>query len=121
VSSSFDCASANLPRWIQELFEILRIPSVTALPEHSLDVRAAAEATASALRQIGMEHVHLAECQGGNPVVRGDWLGAGAGAPTLILYGHYDVQPPDPIEEWLSPQFEPEVRQGQDLCPRRVR
>src|SRR5579864_91295 len=72
VSSSFDCASANLSRSIQELFEILRIPSVSALPEHSLDVRAAAEASAAALRNVGMERVHLAECDGGNPVVRGD-------------------------------------------------
>jgi acetylornithine deacetylase/succinyl-diaminopimelate desuccinylase-like protein len=109
VSSSFDYASANLSKSVSELLEILRIPSVSALPEHSLDVRAAAEATAAALGKIGMEHVHLAESDGGNPVVRGDWLGAGTGAPTLILYGHYDVQPPDPIEEWLSPPFEPEV------------
>jgi len=112
MSTSFDYASANLSRSVNELFEILRIPSISASPEHSVDVRAAAEATAAALRKIGMEHIHLAESKGGHPLVRGDWLGAGDGAPTLILYGHYDVQPPDPIEEWLSPPFEPEVREG---------
>ncbi len=90
--------------------ELLRIPSISALPDHAPDVRAAAEATAEALRKVGMENVHLAEPGGGgSPVVRGDWLGA-EGKPTLLLYGHYDVQPPDPLEEWDSPPFEPEVR-----------
>ncbi len=90
--------------------ELLRIPSISALPEHASDVRAGAEATAQALRSVGMEDVHLAEpADGGSPVVRGDWLGA-AGKPTLLLYGHYDVQPPDPLDEWTSPPFEPVVR-----------
>jgi acetylornithine deacetylase/succinyl-diaminopimelate desuccinylase-like protein len=58
-----------------------------------------------------MENVHLAEPATGYPVVRGDWLGA-PGKPTLLLYGHYDVQPPDPLEEWKSPPFEPVVEDG---------
>ncbi|MDP9325210.1 MAG: dipeptidase [Candidatus Dormibacteraeota bacterium] len=90
--------------------ELLRIPSISALPDHAGDVRAAAEATAGALRKVGMENVHLAEPSGGgSPVVRGDWLGA-EGKPTLLLYGHYDVQPPDPVDEWDSPPFEPAIR-----------
>jgi acetylornithine deacetylase/succinyl-diaminopimelate desuccinylase-like protein len=112
VSSAFEHASADLATSIEELSDLLRIPSVSALPEHASDVRAAAEASADALRKAGMENVHLAEYQGGNPVVRGDWLGAGANAPTLLLYGHYDVQPPDPLDEWLSPPFEPVIRDG---------
>ncbi|GAC1333533.1 MAG: dipeptidase [Candidatus Dormibacteria bacterium] len=110
MNDLFDHVHANLDRSVQELFELLRIPSVSALPAHSGDVRAAAEATAAALRQVGMENVHLAESQRGNPVVRGDWLGAGPGAPTLLLYGHYDVQPADPLDEWTSGPFDPVIR-----------
>lgn len=112
MTSAFEHASNHLQQSIDELNQLLRIPSVSALPVHASDVRAAAEASAQALRNAGMESVHLAEREGGNPVVRGDWLGAPAGAPTLLLYGHYDVQPPDPIDEWKSPPFEPQVRDG---------
>ncbi|HEY8739661.1 MAG TPA: dipeptidase [Candidatus Dormibacteraeota bacterium] len=112
MSTSFEHASANLSTSMEELFELLRIPSISALPQHAGDIRVAAEASAEALRRAGMESVHLAEPDTGNPVVRGDWLGAGPGAPTLLLYGHYDVQPADPLDEWSSPPFEPEVRNG---------
>ncbi|MDQ6748134.1 MAG: M20/M25/M40 family metallo-hydrolase, partial [Candidatus Dormibacteraeota bacterium] len=112
MGSSFEHVSANLEASIDELSGLLRIPSVSALPQHAADVRAAAEASAAALRHAGMENVHLAEYEGGNPVVRADWLGAPAGAPTLLLYGHYDVQPADPLDEWLSPPFEPTIREG---------
>ena len=112
MASAFEHIDANLDRSVQELFELLRIPSVSALPAHAGDVRAAAEATATALRQVGMENVHLAESESGNPVVRGDWLGAGPTAPTLLLYGHYDVQPADPLDEWHTGPFEPVIRDG---------
>jgi len=112
MTTAFEHVDANLDGYVAELFELLRIPSVSALPAHAGDVRAAAEVTAGALREIGMENVHLAEFAGGNPVVRGDWLGAGPGAPTLLLYGHYDVQPADPFGEWISGPFEPEIRDG---------
>ncbi|MFN2466088.1 MAG: dipeptidase [Candidatus Dormibacteria bacterium] len=112
MSTAFDHISSHLEKSVEELVELLRIPSVSALPQHAADVRAAAEATATALRKGGMENVHLAEFEVGNPVVRGDWLGAGPEAPTLLLYGHYDVQPADPLDEWLSPPFEPAVRDG---------
>ena len=112
MGSAFEYVDANLDRSVQELVELLRIPSVSALPAHQGDVRAAAEATAGALRDVGMENVHLAEYDGGNPVVRGDWLGAGPSAPTLLLYGHYDVQPADPLEEWHSGPFDPVIRDG---------
>src|SRR5438132_5020396 len=96
---------------VDALLDLLRIPSISALPDHAADTRRAAEFTAGLLRSAGMDNVHLAEPAQGYPVVRGDWLGA-AGKPTLLLYGHYDVQPPDPLEEWSSPPFEPVVLDG---------
>src|SRR6202011_2894043 len=96
---------------VQALLELLRIPSISALPDHAGDTRQAATVTADLLRGAGMENVHLAEPASGYPVVRGDWLGA-PGKPTLLLYGHYDVQPADPLEEWTSPPFDPLVADG---------
>ena len=103
-------ARENQPRFLEELKELLRIPSVSTLPAHREDVRRAAQFVADELRRIGMEHVELIET-GGHPLVYADWLHT-AGKPTALCYGHYDVQPPDPLEEWLSPPFEPEVRDG---------
>ncbi len=94
-------------RRLESYEALLRIPSISALPEHAADCRAAADAIAADLRTIGVEHVEVAET-GGHPVVYGDWLHA-EGAPTVIVYGHYDVQPVDPLEEWESPPFEPIV------------
>jgi acetylornithine deacetylase/succinyl-diaminopimelate desuccinylase-like protein len=85
----------------------LRIPSISALPEHAPDCRRAAEWLAERLSEAGIEHVEVAET-GGHPVVTGDWLHA-AGAPTVLVYGHYDVQPVDPLDLWASPPFEPVV------------
>jgi acetylornithine deacetylase/succinyl-diaminopimelate desuccinylase-like protein len=85
----------------------LRIPSISALPEHAPDCRAAAEWIAADLTASGIEHVEVAET-GGHPVVYGDWLHA-EGAPTVLVYCHYDVQPVDPLELWESPPFEPVV------------
>jgi acetylornithine deacetylase/succinyl-diaminopimelate desuccinylase-like protein len=86
---------------------LLRIPSISALPEHAADCRATAEWIAADLRASGVEHVEVAET-GGHPVVYGDWLHAD-GAPTVLVYCHYDVQPVDPLELWESPPFEPVV------------
>jgi acetylornithine deacetylase/succinyl-diaminopimelate desuccinylase-like protein len=94
--------------------EFLRIPSVSALPEHVPDVRRAAEWLAAALTGAGLEHVEVADTAG-NPVVYADWLHA-ADAPTVLVYGHYDVQPVDPVDEWTSPPFEPVVRDGRMLA-----
>jgi acetylornithine deacetylase/succinyl-diaminopimelate desuccinylase-like protein len=87
--------------------EFLRIPSISALPEHAADCRRAAEWLAEAMRTAGIEHVEVAETSG-HPVVYGDWLHA-EGAPTILVYGHYDVQPVDPLDEWTSPPFEPVI------------
>jgi acetylornithine deacetylase/succinyl-diaminopimelate desuccinylase-like protein len=97
-------------RHLEELKEFLRIPSVSSLPEHRDDVRHAAEWVADRLRELGAQGVELLPT-GGNPVVYGEWP-APEGAPTALLYGHYDVQPPDPLDLWESPPFEPTVRDG---------
>jgi len=96
-------AAENRERFLDELKELLRIPSVSTLPEHDADTRRAAEFVAAELRRIGMEHVELVETA--------DWLHA-PGKPTALCYAHYDVQPPDPLDEWLSPPFEPVERNG---------
>ena len=109
-SSSLSFASQNHARFLEELKDLLRIPSISTLPEHKADCRRAAERLAAELGRIGMENVRLVETEG-HPLVYADWLHA-AGKPTVLVYGHYDVQPPDPLDEWLSPPFEPAIRDG---------
>jgi len=92
---------------IESLKDLLRIPSISALPAHAADCRRCAEWIADDLRQIGLEHVEVSET-GGHPVVYADWLHA-TDAPTVLVYCHYDVQPTDPVELWDSPPFEPAV------------
>ena len=94
--------------------DFLRIPSISALPEHAADVRRAAEWLADTLRSAGLEHVAVEETSR-HPVVYADWLRA-EGAPTALVYGHYDVQPVDPLELWTSPPFEPAVVDGRMLA-----
>lgn len=110
ATSAVQFARDNQPRFLAELKDLLRIPSVSTLPEHRGDVRRAAELLAKELKRIGLEHVELIETEG-HPLVVANWLHA-AGKPTCLCYGHYDVQPPDPLEEWISPPFEPTERDG---------
>jgi acetylornithine deacetylase/succinyl-diaminopimelate desuccinylase-like protein len=109
-TSAVDFASQNHPRFLNELKDFLRIPSISTLPEHKEDCRAAATRLVAELTRIGIENVRLIESKG-HPLVYGDWLHA-EGKPTVLIYGHYDVQPVDPIEEWISPPFEPTERNG---------
>ncbi len=97
-------------RHIKELKDFLRIPSVSSLPDHHDDVLRAAEWVAAHLRTLGAQDVALLPTDG-NPVVYGHFP-APQGAPTAVLYGHYDVQPPDPLDLWTTPPFEPTVRDG---------
>jgi acetylornithine deacetylase/succinyl-diaminopimelate desuccinylase-like protein len=106
-----DYINVNRDRYVEELKQYLAIPSVSALPEHAADVRRAAEWTADSLRAAGLEGVRLIETPG-NPVVYGEWLGA-PGKPTILFYGHYDVQPVDPVNLWTTPPFEATVRDGE--------
>jgi acetylornithine deacetylase/succinyl-diaminopimelate desuccinylase-like protein len=97
-------------RLLRELQAFLRIPSVSTLPEHQADITAAARFVAESLAGAGMENVEIIPTPG-NPLIYGDWLHA-PGRPTVLCYGHYDVQPPDPLELWDSPPFEPAVHDG---------
>ncbi len=99
----------NRERFLEELKAFLRIPSISTAPEHKADVLRAAEFVAADLRSSGMEHIEIIPKPDRHPLVYADWLHA-PGKPTLLLYGHYDVQPPDPLEEWISPPFEPSIR-----------
>lgn len=94
--------------YLEGLKTFLRIPSISTLSEHKADIRKAAEFVRAELDKAGLEHAELIEGEG-NPLVYAEWLGA-PGKPTLLLYGHYDVQPPDPLDEWTSPPFEPAIR-----------
>jgi acetylornithine deacetylase/succinyl-diaminopimelate desuccinylase-like protein len=109
-SAAVTFARENHPRFLEELKNLLRIPSISTLPENAADCRKAAETLAAELTRIGMENVHLKETQG-HPLVYADWLHA-EGKPTVLVYGHYDVQPVDPIDEWHTPPFEPTERNG---------
>src|ERR671910_3109524 len=106
-----DFINVNRDRYVEELKQYLAIPSISALPEHAPDVRRCAEWTAAEMQRIGMQNVRLEETPG-HPIVYGDWLGA-SGAPTILFYGHYDVQPVDPLNLWESPPFEATVRDGE--------
>jgi len=96
-------------RHIAELSALLRIPSVSALPEHESDLAAAADWLVAYLRRIGVPEVSLLET-GAGPVVYGHW--PVPGQPTVLIYGHYDVQPADPLDLWETPPFEPTIRDG---------
>ena len=108
ASSAVSYARQNQSRFLSELKDLLRIPSVSTLPEHKDDVRRAAQFVADEMKRIGLEHVEIIPTEG-HPLVYADWMHA-AGKPTVLFYGHYDVQPPDPLEEWTSPPFEPTER-----------
>jgi acetylornithine deacetylase/succinyl-diaminopimelate desuccinylase-like protein len=110
VSDAQTYIDREMHRFREELFGFLRIPSVSARSEHAPDVQVAASWLAERMRDAGLE-ASVMETPG-HPVVLGEWRGAPPGAPTVLIYGHYDVQPPEPLEEWHSPAFEPTVRDG---------
>jgi acetylornithine deacetylase/succinyl-diaminopimelate desuccinylase-like protein len=105
----------NKTRFLEELKEFLRIPSISTAPENKSDVDRAAQFVAEALQTAGLEHVEVIQTAK-HPLVYADWLHA-PGKPTVLCYGHYDVQPPDPVELWHTPPFEPTERDG-DLYAR---
>jgi acetylornithine deacetylase/succinyl-diaminopimelate desuccinylase-like protein len=110
MNNVIDFINVNRDRYLEELKALLAIPSISALPEHAGDVRRCAEWCGDEMRRVGLQNVKLIETPG-NPVVYGDWLEA-AGAPTILFYGHYDVQPVDPLNLWESPPFEATIRDG---------
>lgn len=100
----------NATRLLDELKEFLRIPSISTLSEHKGDVERAAQFVASSLKKAGLENIEIIPTSG-HPLIYADWLHA-PGKPTVLCYGHYDVQPPDPLELWRNPPFEPVVENG---------
>ncbi len=96
--------------FLNELLEFLRIPSISALPAHAGDVQRAAQWVETRMKTAGIESVRIMPT-GGHPVVYGEWLHA-AGKPTVLIYGHFDTQPVDPVALWDSPPFEPVIKEG---------
>ena len=108
TSAKIGYARGEQARYLAELKDFLSIPSISTLSEHKPDIQRAAEWVAGQMRASGLEHIEILPTAG-HPVVVGDWLHA-PGKPTLLIYGHYDVQPVDPLNEWVSPPFEPTER-----------
>lgn len=108
--TTVEYVDSHRDRLLDELKQFLRIPSISAQPAHASDVQRAAHFVAASLTDAGMEHVEIIPTAG-HPLVYADWLHA-PGKPTVLCYGHYDVQPPDPLDEWISPPFEPTIRDG---------
>jgi acetylornithine deacetylase/succinyl-diaminopimelate desuccinylase-like protein len=100
----------NKENYINELKEFLKIPSISTLSENKGEILKCAQFVSNKLKEAGMSHVEIFKTEG-HPIVYGEWLGA-PGRPTVLIYGHYDVQPVDPIELWDSPPFEPVVKNG---------
>lgn len=115
-TQALDFAKENAERYLSELRELLSIPSVSTDPEREADIRRAAEWIAEKLRAVGVDKVEIMET-GGHPVVYGETHAGGPEATTLVIYGHYDVQPPDPLELWESEPFTPTLR-GENLYAR---
>lgn len=101
---------ANQSRFRDDLIDFLRIPSISALPEHAEDVQRAADWIAARLEAASIEEVRILQT-GGHPLVYGEWLHA-PGKPTVLIYGHFDTQPVDPLEQWSHPPFEPWIQDG---------
>ena len=109
-TAALEAARARADSYVEELAEFVRIPSVSTDAQHVPDMSAAAQWLAQRVRRAGVPDVQIMPTEG-HPVVVGRWHAA-PGAPTVIIYGHYDVQPPEPLELWQSPPFEPEIREG---------
>ncbi|HRJ75766.1 MAG TPA: M20/M25/M40 family metallo-hydrolase, partial [Anaerolineales bacterium] len=109
VNKAIEYVRANQEKFLKELQEFSAIPSISTLDENKPDMQRAAEWVAKQLESLGMNNIQIMPT-GGHPVVYGEWMGAGKNAPTIMIYGHYDVQPVDPIELWTSDPFNAVVR-----------
>src|SRR4051795_1704274 len=108
ASPAVEFARSNQQRFLNELKDLLRIPSVSTLEEDKADVKKAAIFVADELRRIGMENVEVIATKG-HPLIYADWLHS-SGKPTVLCYAHFDVQPAEPLDEWHTPPFEPTER-----------
>src|SRR5690606_30931043 len=110
VNKWIEYLEQNKDQQLMKLKEFLKIPSVSALSKHKKDIHKAARWLSNELERIGMENVKVMETEG-HPIVYADWIHADH-KPTVLIYGHYDVQPVDPLHLWETPPFEPTVRDG---------
>jgi len=108
-SKAIEFSHQNRQKFLDKLIDYVKFPTVSADSAHKDDMRTAAEWTSERLQEIGMENIQIHET-GGHPLVYADHLHAGEDKPTVVIYGHYDVQPPDPLELWKTGPFEPEIR-----------
>ena len=108
MSQLSELLSSNYDKNVEELKELLCIPSISSLSEHKEDIQHAASWISNKLKSIGMEHVEIIQTQG-HPIIYADWIHQ-VNAPTVLVYGHYDVQPVDPVGLWETPPFEPTIR-----------
>ncbi len=109
MSSTMNYANENQDRFLTELTDFLKIPSVSTDDSKMAEVRKAADWLAEAMKKAGIENVKVHDTKR-HPIIYGDWLHAGDDKPTVLVYGHYDVQPPEPYELWTTPPFEPDIR-----------
>ena len=104
---------SNRDHFLESLKAVLRIPSVSTQPQHAADMKRCAEHVKDDLLKAGLTRAEVVSMKDGHPIVYGEWLGA-PGAPTVLVYGHYDVQPVEPLELWHTPPFEPTLREYVD-------
>ena len=109
-------AKNNRDAYLEDFKALLRISSISTLPEHKAEVLQAARWIAEKIRELGFESLEITETEG-HPVVSGEWMKAGSEVPTILVYGHYDVQPPEPLDEWESEPFDPQIRNFHKPCP----
>ncbi len=101
--------NSNKKNFVEELISFLKIPSISNNSENKQDMVTCAKWVSESMAKSGLENIQIFETRG-HPVVYGDWLKAGTDKPTILVYGHYDVQPVDPLELWTSPPFEPVIK-----------
>ena len=116
IEKAITFANANRERFLSEFKEYLSIPSISTSPEHAIYIQKAASWLEKELKERGCTRVEVFHTQR-HPIVYGEWLGAGKDKPTVLIYGHYDVQPADPLDQWLSAPFEPAIR-GENIFAR---
>lgn len=110
TNPAIEHARAHKDQFLEQFFELLRIPSISTLPEHEKDITSAAQWLVDQLNRLGFSDASILPT-GRHPVVFAESMVAGEGAPTVLFYGHYDVQPVDPLDEWESDPFEPQIRE----------
>ncbi|MCF6238594.1 MAG: M20/M25/M40 family metallo-hydrolase, partial [Candidatus Marinimicrobia bacterium] len=108
MEKTLNFLNQNHDRFEQELIDVLKVPSISALPDHTQDMQTMANMLRDEMQKIGLDNARIIETDG-HPVVYSEWLSAPK-KPTLLIYGHYDVQPVDPVDLWSSPPFEPVIR-----------